>query len=64
MLRVWQGPPLERARISLHEPITYYAFLRQDAVWGKVIAQVYGHSPEEVNRRARVVRLALEEATT
>ena len=55
---------MERARLSISEKATWYVFLRQDAIWGKLIAQIYGQSPEEVTRRAQLVRLALEEATT
>jgi len=61
---IWQGPAMERARLSISEKATWYVFLRQDAIWGKLIAQIYGQSPEEVTRRAQLVRLALEEATT
>ena len=58
---VWQGPPLERAQISKHEPPQFYVFLRLDGIWGPMVAQIYGPTVEEAVRRARVVRLALEQ---
>lgn len=56
----WVGPALERARYSVSEPVTYYCFVRLDGIYGKPVAQVYGHSPDEATKRARAVKSALE----
>jgi hypothetical protein len=58
---IWQGPPMERARISKHEPAQFYCYLRLDGIWGPMVAQIFGPTLEEASRRARVVRLALEQ---
>lgn len=67
MISVWVGPALQRAGwVPDKSPVTYSVSLRLDGIYGVTLAQVFGQSVGEVTRRARLVRLALEqkEATT